>query len=102
MSDDPICVVCQERRSAHVPTEDGPLTCPRLARKEGRYVLVSPGYIMSGCMGSGPGAPDEYVNPTYRFEPYSSSDKLDQLNQELERLSQEIACCPDAHGGSDF
>jgi hypothetical protein len=71
--DDPICVVCQEPRSLHVPTDDGPLTCPRLARKEGRYVLVSRGYILSGCMGGGPGAPDEYVDPVYRFEPFVAS-----------------------------
>lgn len=67
---DPMCVICREPRSSHVPTEDGPLTCQRLARKEGRYVLVHSGYILSGCMGGGPGAPDEYVDPLYRFEPF--------------------------------
>lgn len=71
---DPKCVVCCEPRSVHVPTEDGPLTCPRLARKEGWYELVSPGYILSGCIGGGggPGAPDEYVDPTYRFVPLAA------------------------------
>lgn len=70
MIDDPTCTICCEARSAHVPTDDGPLTCPRLARKEGRYMLVSPGYTLSGCMGGAPGSPDEYVNPIYRFEPF--------------------------------
>lgn len=69
---DPLCVICREPRSFHVSTEDGPLTCPRLARKEGLYVLVSPGYILSGCMGRAPGEPDEYVDPVYRFEPFGS------------------------------
>ena len=72
---DPQCVVCCEPRSAHVSTEDGPLTCPRLARGEGRYVLVSPGYTLSGCMGRGPGEPDEYVNPVYRFEPFAKAGR---------------------------
>ena len=69
MSDDPTCIACGEPRSAHVPTPAGPLTHPREARGEGRYELVSPGFILSGCMGQGPGAPDEYVDATYRFVP---------------------------------
>jgi hypothetical protein len=72
---DPTCVVCQEPRSAHVPTEDGPLTCPRLARKEGSYVLVSRGYIMSGALSSPPFTDDTYVDPVYRFEPLAPSVK---------------------------
>lgn len=72
---DPVCVVCSEPRSAHVPTDDGPLTCPRLARKEGRYVLVSSGLIMSGAMGAPPFSDDVYVDPVYRFEPYNQEGK---------------------------
>jgi hypothetical protein len=75
---DPRCVICQELRSAHVPTEDGPLTCPRLAHKEGRYVLVSPGYILSGAMGSPPFTDDIHVDPVYRFEPFETASTAEQ------------------------
>lgn len=71
MTTDPICAVCSEPRSAHVPTADGPLTCPRLARGEGHYELVSPGWTMSGAMGSiGFGIGDDIeMPPTYKFVP---------------------------------
>lgn len=65
MSEDPVCVVCGEPRGAHVPTADGPLTHPREARGEGRYELVSQGFILGGGVAND----DEYVNPTYRFVP---------------------------------
>lgn len=71
MSDDPICGICNERRSAHIPTEDGPLTCPRLARGEGVYELVRPGYTMSGAMGGFPGGDDIDVPPLYKFVPHT-------------------------------
>ena len=41
MSDDPVCEVCGERKSAHVPTDEGPLTHPREARGEGTYEMRS-------------------------------------------------------------
>jgi len=40
---DPICNICGEPKSAHVPTEKGPLTHPREARGEGTYKLVQHG-----------------------------------------------------------
>lgn len=67
---DPKCGICCEPRSAHVPTDDGPLTCPRLARGEGEYVLVHPAYTMSGCMGSFPGGDDIEMPASYRFKKY--------------------------------
>lgn len=42
---DEICNICGEPKSAHVPTDKGPLTHPREARGEGEYVQVSPGHI---------------------------------------------------------
>jgi diadenosine tetraphosphate (Ap4A) HIT family hydrolase len=68
--DDPTCNICSELRSTHVDTKDGPLTCPRLARGEGVYVLVRPGYTMSGCMGTSPGGDDIDMPPVYRFQQY--------------------------------
>ena len=68
---DPICHICNEPRSAHVPTTDGPLTCSRIARGEGTYVMVRRGYTMSGAMGSiyfGIGD-DIDVPPVYKFVP---------------------------------
>ena len=38
---DPICKVCGEPRSAHVATDQGPLTHPREASGEGTYEFVS-------------------------------------------------------------
>jgi len=67
VSSDPECGVCGELRSAHVPTKNGPLTHPREARGEGTYVLVSPGYTMSGCMGTFPGGDDIDIPPSYKF-----------------------------------
>lgn len=64
MSDDRICDVCGEPKSAHVATEAGPLTHPREARGEGRYELVRAGYWMAG---SWPGDEDVPVAPFYRF-----------------------------------
>lgn len=69
MTDDPICGICGERRSAHVPTETGPLTHPREARGEGTYVQVSPGWTMSGAMGAFPHNDDIEMPPTYKFVP---------------------------------
>ncbi len=69
MTDDPICGVCCEPRSAHVSTVDGPLTHPREARGEGTYEMVSPGYTMSGAMGTFPGGDDIDMPPTYKFVP---------------------------------
>lgn len=63
---DPICKFCCEPRSAHVPTDDGPLTCPRVARGEGVYVLDRPGYTTT--MGCWPGEEIE-VPETYKFVP---------------------------------
>lgn len=65
MTDDPICGVCGERRSAHVLTDTGPLTHPREARGEGTYEMVSPGYTM----GMGPCKDDVEMPPTYKFVP---------------------------------
>lgn len=65
MSEDPVCVVCGEPCSAHVWTTDGPFTHPKVARGEGRYELVSPGFILGGGVANN----DEYVDPTYRFVP---------------------------------
>lgn len=60
-----VCSVCGEPRSAHVPTDAGPLTHPREARGEGRYVLVRAGYEWGGFMpGEGGFSP-----PVWRFEP---------------------------------
>ena len=42
MSDDPVCNVCGDRKSAHVSTAKGPYTHPREARGEGVYEEVSP------------------------------------------------------------
>jgi diadenosine tetraphosphate (Ap4A) HIT family hydrolase len=67
-NDDPICGVCGEARSLHVETADGPFTHPREARGEGTYTLVSPGYTMSGAMGSFPHNDDIDMPPTYRFD----------------------------------
>lgn len=36
--DDPICTICNERKSLHVATAKGPYTHPREARGEGFYV----------------------------------------------------------------
>lgn len=68
-NDDPICGICDEPRSAHVATDIGPLTHPREARGEGRYVLIRAGYTMSGAMGGFPGGDDIDMPPVYRFEP---------------------------------
>lgn len=59
------CAICGEPREAHVATADGPLTHPREARGEGRYVLVRPAYTQ----GNGPWADDEEVPAVYKFEP---------------------------------
>lgn len=67
--EDPICGICGEPLSLHVPTESGPHTHPREARGEGVYVLVSRGYTMSGCMGGFPGDPDIEIGPSYKFQP---------------------------------
>lgn len=71
MTDDPVCGICGERRSAHVPTADGPLTHPREARGEGTYVQTSPGWTMSGAMGSTAlGWMDDIeIPPSYKFVP---------------------------------
>lgn len=74
---DPVCGVCSERRSVHVPTDDGPLTCPRVARGEGYFVLERPGYTMSGAMGTFPGGDDIEVPPVYKFVPYAKDEKSD-------------------------
>jgi len=66
---DPICGICGEPRSAHVPSESGPYTHPREAHGEGQYVLVRPGYTMGGAMGGWPGDDDIDMPPLYRFEP---------------------------------
>jgi len=86
VSEDPICVVCREPRSVHVPTEDGPLTCSRVARKEGRFVLVSPRFILGG----GAWHDDEYVDPVYRFEPYAVAERAD-YNAARQLTSLEIS-----------
>jgi hypothetical protein len=69
--DDPPCGICDELYSAHVVTSGGPLTCPRVARGEGHYVLERPGYTMSGAMGSSYfGIGDDIeMPPVYKFVP---------------------------------
>lgn len=62
---DELCSICGEPRSAHVATEAGPLTHPREARGEGRYVQVAPGYTM----GMGVLTDDIDVAPRYEFVP---------------------------------
>ena len=50
--DDPKCVACGEPRSNHVPTTQGPFTCPRVARGEGVYEYTgtwSAGLSCSTC-----------------------------------------------------
>lgn len=64
-SDDPRCGVCGEPRSAHVATDAGPLTHPREARGEGKYVLVREAYTTSDFLLGN----EVYVPPLYRFEP---------------------------------
>lgn len=61
---DPICGICNEPRSKHVATEDGPYTHPREARGEGRYVLDRPGYTTAGRF---PSDDDIEMPPTYKF-----------------------------------
>lgn len=59
------CGVCGEPRSAHVPTDEGPLTHPREARGEGVYVQTRAPYISGGYW---PG--DDWEMPaTYTFVP---------------------------------
>ena len=65
ITDDTKCKICGDRRGDHIPTEDGPLTCPRTARKEGVFVMVSTG----GWRGMGPAGDDVYTEPTYKFVP---------------------------------
>jgi hypothetical protein len=67
--EDPTCEICGEPRSAHVPTERGPLTHPREARGEGIYEQVYAGYTM----GLGPGEDDIDVSPAWRFKPREES-----------------------------
>lgn len=65
MTDDPICGICGERLSTHVPTEAGPYTHPKEARGEGVYRMVRPGYTM----GRGPADDDIEMPPRYEFVP---------------------------------
>jgi hypothetical protein len=44
-----------------------------LARREGVYVLVHPGYTMSGALGTFPGGDDIDIPPTYKFVPTPST-----------------------------
>ena len=62
MKDDPICNACGELRSAHVPTEKGPLTHPREARGEGTYVRHT------GTIGGGVER-DDYPFESWEFKP---------------------------------
>jgi hypothetical protein len=62
-SDDPVCGICGERRSAHVATAKGMYTHPREARGEGTYELVKEGH----WQGYGVEREEEYIGPTYRF-----------------------------------
>lgn len=48
MTDDPVCLICGERKSKHVATEKGPFTHPREAAGEGTYKLVSRGTLGGG------------------------------------------------------
>ena len=63
-SNDPVCEVCGELRSVHVSTDEGPLTHPREARGEGRYVKVRERYTR----GMGPAEDDIEIPPEYKFE----------------------------------
>jgi len=65
VTEDPVCGVCGERKSAHVATDKGPFTHPREARGEGHYEQVSAGHLQGGFW---PG--DIYeIGPSYRFVP---------------------------------
>lgn len=50
MSDDDICRICNEPRCKHIETARGPLTHPREASGEGRFVLVASGTDGGGVM----------------------------------------------------
>jgi hypothetical protein len=57
------CNICGFSKGEHVATEDGPLTCPRVARGEGRYVKVREAHTQGGFW---PG--EEYEVPAlYEF-----------------------------------
>lgn len=49
---DPICGICKEPKSLHIATETGPLTHPREARGEGKYMLKRQAHI-AGRMSPG-------------------------------------------------
>jgi hypothetical protein len=66
MSNDPICTICGEPKSAHVATTKGPFTHPREARGEGTYIITRGGYIQ-GRMS--PADDDLEVPPHYEFFP---------------------------------
>ena len=70
--DDPICNVCGEPKSAHVPTEAGPLTHPREARGEGHYEQVSAAHLVAG---SWPGDDDWEMPARYKFVPKVTPDQ---------------------------
>jgi hypothetical protein len=70
VENDPICSICGETKSAHLPTQNGPLTHPREARGEGKYVLVREGYTL----GRGPALNDIEIEPLYRFEPIEQDE----------------------------
>lgn len=66
MSSDPRCCACGEPFSEHVPTSQGPRTCPAVARGEGAYVFVctsSGGVWCRQCFGICDG------HEIYRFVP---------------------------------
>lgn len=62
-----ICGICGEPRKAHLPPGE---THPREARGEGRYEMVSPGFIQGG----GAWNDDMDIGPSYRFVPVKVSD----------------------------
>ena len=61
---DEICDICGEPRSAHVPTDKGPLTHPREARDEGEYVLVKQAHIQGRFW---PGDDEIHVPAVWKF-----------------------------------
>jgi hypothetical protein len=67
MSEDEICCICNEPRSAHVATDKGALTHPREARGEGTYRAYH-GTAGFGLMCSLCGGPCSQEHPTMRVE----------------------------------
>jgi len=48
-TEDPVCDICGEKLSKHVPTDSGPYTHPREASGEGRYEFTNRRYYGLDC-----------------------------------------------------